>query len=309
MNKNIVDNLIKEMVTVLITEVDVVINKSNLVFKHKTDKMTGSLIAKSIAKYGLDWSSDIIRDQVIATLYESMLIVAADFKDYDITFDNPEYMGKVHNLAEKMLKAELIPGSKKDRSGAIIGFYEESVSPIAEDDQAISPLEQLLNGSVSVFGNKEKANHFINWFNTNKKKILTKKQLQFIDGELDYIDKGNAVNIKKRISERVIKAYDEAYGSVSSRVAALMDQQEVIETILEAKDFRAALLPYMEEDFIIDTIIDYVSPEATRAFNTGSKEVQVIREYRKALFKKIDDINDALTKNFIMYSKNHNIVA
>ena len=76
--------------------------------------------------------------------------------------------------------------------------------------------------------------------------------------------------MRKRIAERVSKAYEAKYGSVSPRIATLMDQQEVIELILEAKDFRAALVPYMEENYIIDTIMDNVSPEATKAFNTGS---------------------------------------
>lgn len=308
-NKATIDELINEMIQVLITEVDITINKSNLVFKHKTDRMTGSLIAKSIGKYGLEWSSDIIRDQVYATLYESMLTASKDKNVEELRLDNPAFMGPVYTLTELKLREELIPTSKKNRNGEIIGFTEEFFSPVAEDNQTIS-LEQLLNGSVSAFKDEEKkANHFINWFNANKKTVLTKKQLQFINGELDYIDKANVVHIRKRIADRVISAYTAKYGSVSSRVAALMDQQEAIETILEAKDFRAALLPHINKDYIIDTIIDNVSPEASRAFNAGSNEVRVIREYRIALFKKIDDINNALTKNFIIYSKNHNLVA
>jgi len=308
-NKATIDRLINEMVTIIITEVDTAINKSNLIFKLKTDRMTGSLIAKSIGKYGLEWSSDIIRDQVIATLYESMLTVSKDKDVEELRLDNPAFMGPVYALTELKLREELIPTSKKNRNGEVIGFTEEFFSPITEDDQTIS-LEQLLNGSVSALEDEEeKANHFINWFNANKKSILTKKQLQFIDGELVDIDKRRAGEMRMRIADRVITAYTAKYGSVSSRVAALMDQQEAIETILEAKDFRAALLPYMEEDYIIDTIIDNVSPEVSRAFNTGSNEVRVIREYRIALFKKIENINDVLTKKFIICSKKQDLVA
>lgn len=272
MNKQIVDNLIKEMVQVLITEVDTVLNKSNLIFKHKTDKMVGSLIAKSIGKYGLEWSSDIIRDEVIATLYESMLIVSKDKEIEELRLDNPAFMGPVYNLVELKLKERLIPASKKNRDGEIIGYTEELVSPVAEEGEATSKLENMLNGQMEFLmeNKEEKMNQFIRWFNANKKTILTKKQRQFIDGELINMDRHSACKIRKRIAERVGKLYEAKYGSVTPRIATLMDQEEVIETILEAKDFRAALLPYMEENYIIDTIMDNVSPEATKAFNTGS---------------------------------------
>lgn len=272
MNKNIVDNLIKGMVQVLIVEVDTVINKSNLIFTHKTDRTVGSLIAKSIGKYGLEWSSNIIRDEVVATLYEAMLTVAEGKDIEELRLDNPAFMGPVYNLTELKIKSRLIPASKLNRDGEIIGYTEEFVSPVAEDGEATSKLENMLNGQIEFLmeNKEEKMNQFIKWFNANKKTLLTKKQRQFIDGELIDMDRHSACKIRKRIAERVGKAYEAKYGSVTPRIATLMDQQETIEAILEAKDFRAALLPYMEENYIIDTIMDNVSPEASKAFNTGS---------------------------------------
>lgn len=299
MNKITVDNLINNMVQVIITEVDTSLNHSNLIVRVKTDSMTSSLIAKSIARYGLDWSSDIIRDEVIATLYESMLTVSEGVEPEEIHFNNSAYMGKVYSLVEGRLKDKLIPASRKNRAGEITGFTEEYVSPIAEDEETTSKLEQLLNGQMEkmmMIGGEDKMNQFLKWFNSNKKNILTKKQLQFLDNELLDMDKRRMSEMRKRIAERVTKAYELKYGSVTPRIAVLMDQQETIETILEAKDFKAALLPHMEETFIIDTIIDNVSPEAAKAFNTGSTEVWVIKEYRIALFKALGRIIDILEK-------------
>ena len=255
--------------------------------------MTGRIIAKSIAKYSMDWSSDIIRDQVIATIYESMLIVSKDMDIEKIHLDNPEFVGKVNVLVDLKLKETLIPKSKKNKDGKVIGYKEEAVSPIAENGEITSKLEQLLNGDIEKLmmnGEKEKMNQFLNWFNDNKKNILTRKQLQFVEGELEYIASGNAVFMKKRIAERVSKAYTNKYGTASPRIATLMDQKEILETILEAKDFKAALLPHMEELFIIDTIIDNVSPKAAKAFNTGDTSKEVIKEYRIALFKALGNI-------------------
>lgn len=54
MNKITVDNLINNMIEVIVTEVETSLNHSNLIFKLKTDNMTGRIIAKAIGKYNLD---------------------------------------------------------------------------------------------------------------------------------------------------------------------------------------------------------------------------------------------------------------
>lgn len=222
-----------------------------------------------------------------------MLIVSKGMDVTEINLDNKEFVGKVNNLVEFKLKKELIPASRKNRKGELIGHAEELVSPIAEGEETASKLEQLLNGNIKDLmkvGDEKKMNQFLNWYNKNKNSILTRKQIMFIEGELDYIDRGNATNMRKRIADRVTKAYTAQYGSASPRIAVLMDQQQTIETILEAKDFKAALLPYMEETFIIDTILDNVSPAAMKEFNTGSVTEWVMKEYRVALFKTLGNI-------------------
>lgn len=299
MNKTIVDNLINNMIEVIVTEIETSLNHSNLIFKIKTDDMTSRLIAKAIVRYNMDWSSDIIRDQVITTLYESMLVVSKDMNATEINLDNKEFIGKVNNLVELKLRHELIPATRRNRNGEFVGHAEELVSPLAEGEETASKLEQLLNGNIKDLmknGDEEKMNQFLNWYNKNKNNILTRKQIMFIEGELDYIDRGNATNMRKRIADRVTKAYTAKYGSASPRIAVLMDQQATIENILEAKDFKEALLPYMNETYIIDTILDNVSPAATKAFNTGSTETWVLKEYRIALFKTLDKIMQILDK-------------
>lgn len=297
MKKEAVDNLIKDMVHIMITEVDTMIDKSSIVVNYKTDKRVSKLISQSIGKYNLDWSNDIIRDEVIATLYESMIKVSKDFNEWDISLDNPEFIGKAYRLTEILLKERLIGKHKLNRSGSIIELYEDLYSPLAEEGQATSKLEDLLNQRILIQGNEEKLNHFNKWFEANKEKILTKKQLNFVNGELIDIDRTSACKLRKRIADRVIKQYEEKYKNLSIREVSLMDQKEIIEQILEAKDLKAALEPYMEEDFIIDALLDNVSPEAAKAFNTGSKDPLVIKEYRVALFKRLGKIHDILMKN------------
>lgn len=300
MKKLTIDNLTNEMIQIIITEVDTMINKTCIVYQYKTDVMTAKLIANAITKYSIEWNGDIIRDEVYSTLYESMITVSKDLEIDQVRFDNPAFMGKVYNLVEGRLKDKLIPASKKNRNGEITGFTEELVSPLAEENESESKLEQLLNGSMDIellmTGKEEKINQFLDWFNKNKKNILTKKQMQFLDGELLDIDKRRSNEIRKRIADRVSKAYEAKYGTVSPRIAALMDQRNTIESILESNNFRAALIPNLDETYIIDAIVDNVSLAAAKAFNSGSNEKWVIKEYRIALFKALGNIIETLEK-------------
>ena len=96
--------------------------------------------------------------------------------------------------------------------------------------------------------------------------------------------------MRKRISERVSRAYSEQYGDVSPRIAVLKDQERILEEILDAKNFRAAYDKYKDEDFIIDAISEYVALDYLRAFNKGNNNPETIRAMRIALYKRLGEI-------------------
>lgn len=256
-------------------------------------RMNGFLKANKV-KFLVDWPEDIVRCEAYACLYEAMIIAAQDLDIEDIREDNAEFMGVAYATAAFKMKERLIPVSK--RSGNITDVREIPVSPKASTDaegnSANSTLEDLLAGQIAANSDEEeeRVNHFLKWFDDNKTKVLTKKQLQFVDGGHIAEDKTNAYKLRKRISDRVIKAYNEQYGDVSPVIAILKDQEKILETILDAKDFRAEYVKYMDEDFIIDAITEYVALDYMRAFNKGKDDFDTVRAIRVALFKKLGEI-------------------
>lgn len=157
-----------------------------------------------------------------------MKIVSEDMNMDEIEFDNPAFIGPVYKMAINKMKERLIPASK--RSGEFKNVKEIPFSPIKDDENTIT-IEDILEGSdinVLMGSKKEKMNQFLNWFENNKKDILTKNQLKFI-GNDNHKEKSNASHTRKRISERVSKAYKEQYGEVSPRIANLMDQERILE--------------------------------------------------------------------------------
>lgn len=294
MKKQRLEQLTNEMIEILIIDLqeeNATEESQTIKFKHYNKEIVSTVLAAARPKYSLEWNADIIRDEVYATVYESMAIIAADMDIDEITLSNKSFTGKVYNMAMLKLKSRLSDRTKESKDG-IIEFNTVLGGKnglFSKDGQAIS-LEELLNPTAQVLNDEEKMNHFLKWFEANKSKILTKKQIQFLDGGHIAEDKTNAYKMRKRISERVSRAYSEQYGDVSPRIANLMDQEQILEDILDTKDFRAAYDKYKDEDFIIDAISEYVALDYLKDFNKGKNDFDTIRAMRVALYKKLGEV-------------------
>lgn len=307
MKKQRLEQLTNEMIKINIVELDRTNESASIEVTHKRNEAMNGLLKKVRPATSAEWyyhkgmSDDIVRDEVYAAMYEAMVIVSEDMPLEEISLDNKEFMGQVMNYALNIAKKNLIPASKKNRDGSIIQIHESSCSPLIESDSeaANSPLEDLLAGNISVDTEEEeeRKNHFLKWFDNNKDFILTKKQSQFLDGEVHHKDPDKARTMRKRISERVSRAYSEQYGDVSPRIAVLMDQERILEEILDAKSFRAAYDKYKDEDFIIDATSEYVALEYLQSFNKGNNNPDTIRAMRIALYKKLGEIINMIEAN------------
>lgn len=296
-DKNVrLEELTNEMIEILLidlSEENATKDSQTITFKHYNKDIIAKAIAAARPKYLLEWPADIIRDEVYATVYESMKIVSKDLNMDDINLNNSAFAGPVYNMTMIKIKDKLIPASKRN-GRELIEMQEIAASQIGtdEDGNALT-IEDILEGAdvhVLMGSKAEKMNQFLNWFNSNKKDILTKKQIQFLNNELLEQDKRRQSEMRKRISDRVSKAYKEQYGEVSPRVANLKDQERILEEILESKDFRKTYKNYIDEDFIIDAITEYVSLENLRNFNKGSDNPETIKAMRFALYKKLGEV-------------------
>ena len=301
MKKQRLEELMNEMVQENIIELDNSKDGAEIEVKHIHSKRMNGFLKANKAKFLIDWPEDIVRNEAYACLYESMVIASKDLDIEDIREDNADFMGVAYATAAFKMKERLIPESK--RSANITNVREIPVSPKAKTDKegnsANSVLEDLLAGNISVDTEEEeeRKNHFLKWFDNNKDFILTKKQLQFLDGEVHHKDPDKARTMRKRISERVSRAYNEQYGEVSPIVAILVDQERILEEILDAKSFRAAYDKYKDEDFIIDAIAEYVALDYLRAFNKGNDNPETIRAMRIALYKRLGEVINMIEAN------------
>ena len=297
MKKQRLEQLTNEMIEILIIDLqeeNATEESQTIKFKHYNKDLIAKAVAAARPKYSLEWNADIIRDEVYATVYESMEIIAANMDIEEISLDNPEFAGPVYNMTMLKLKEHLIPRSKRERTGEVIEMQVMAASQLGlnNDGQALT-IEDILEGTnthILMGAAEEKMNHFLKWFEANKSEILTKKQIQFLNGGHIAEDKTNAYKMRKRISERVSRAYSEQYGDVSPRIAILKDQERILEEILDAKSFRAAYDKYKDEDFIIDAISEYVALDYLKAFNKGNNNPETIRAMRVALYKRLGEV-------------------
>ena len=304
MKKQRLEQLTNEMIEILIIDLqeeNATEESQTIKFKHYNKDLIAKAVAAARPKYSLEWNADIIRDEVYATVYESMEIIAANMDIEEISLDNPEFAGPVYNMTMLKLKERLIPRSKRERTGEVIEMQVMAASQLGlnNDGQALT-IEDILEGTntyILMGAAEEKMNYFLKWFEANKSKILTKKQIQFLNGGYIAEDKTNAYKMRKRISERVSRAYSEQYGDVSPRIAVLKDQERILEEILDAKSFRAAYDKYKDEDFIIDAVAEFVALEYLQSFNKGNNNPDTIKAMRIALYKRLGEIINMIEAN------------
>lgn len=287
--KEIINNIVSENINISYNEIPTQ-NSSNLKIVYKNSAYVNGLIKQAICKFSQEWSSDIIRDNSFYCFYRALVKVAQEFDPNMI--GNDEYMNKVLVLSQLYNKEDLILVSKKNSDGNMLeDTWEELVNPIV-NEEGVNVLELLVNQTID--SNNSKATHFLNWFNENKKEVLTKKQLSYINNEL-FLKRSTACEMRKRIAERVEKKYTEAYENMSNRQKFLLDNKCVLETILSADNFKEEFAKYQENEFIIDVIIDNVPFAIMKKFNTTENiDTDIIRIYRTALFKALNNINNKL---------------
>ena len=288
--KEIINNIVKEHIQIFYNEIPTS-NSSNLKVVYSNSKAVNGLIKTGITKFSKEWDPYIIRDNSYYSFYKALHKVATELDSNKIGGEQG-FIQRVIALAHLYNKEDLIPATKKTSAGNMLeDTWEELISPIA-DDEGVNILELLVNQTID--SNNSKATHFLNWFNENKDKLLTKKQLSYINNEIILSPQG-AYNCRKRIAERVEKAYAQAYKKMSNRQKILIDNKNLLETILSASNFKEEFAKYQDNEFIIDVIIDNVPFTIMKKFNaTESIDTDIIRIYRTALFKALNNINNKL---------------
>lgn len=211
LKKEKIDQMISEFLSIEVfdlSECKTTINKKKIKekFLYK-QKALADFIFKSYTKYKYYYDFEILRDECIASYYESLLIVAADISLEEIHVENKQLIYSALNHAKLSIKNKLISYTISDTKGRIIKMDIKNESEMTTDNIEFN-IEDCPNESKNKYYNSYTCK-YSKFLREYKDKILTKKQLSFIDN--------NVINIStatfQRLKNRIRSAYEELYKS------------------------------------------------------------------------------------------------
>lgn len=271
-------------------------NKKYIDYKYYNHMTVNSIIKKTTPLCIRDYSADIIRDEVYASVCEVIINkVAPDYTDEEIaeilldihTKELPitnQFLVSVYKLSIFRVKANL-SGSRRSTNGMIP----------ARDE--LEYTEEILNGSpthnygLTINDPEDDISFFTSWFNENCANFLTDKQLQFIDDSTS-VERKNHSQYKKRIYNKTLDAYEKQFEHNNERINKIHSQSELIESILESDNIIDQIIKYRDKQIIMDALTSYVPLEVMRAFNSGYySDDKVLKYYRIALLKQLNNLN------------------
>lgn len=298
--KQIISDIMNEMINILI--IDYKENNANakdgklVDYKYDNHKTINAITKKCSGLCLKDYPYEILRDETYTSVYEVMLKISKEYTEDELiliykdihtkklTITN-QFLTAIYKLSIFNVKCEL-SGHRRDKKGIIpafnqIEYTEENLKDILEVSEE-EPSDIIW---------------FIQWFNHNKQNFLTSKQLEFLKDE--NISKTNKSTYRRRIYENTLKAYNEEFNnSENDRINEINSAIRNIEKLLDNPDFDKIIIRAMNQKaYIMDAIITHVPMKTMQKFNQGNRDKEVIKAYRTALFKKLAELNELLSKS------------
>lgn len=293
--KQIIEDIINHMINIqtldYIEAGSTMRDKKAVDFKHNHNMTVNSVIKKVSPCCSHDWNDfGIIRDEVIASIYEVMTKISEDYSEEQLIAIYQDIDDKklpmTHQFLVSLYKLSIfktkmnLSGNRRSSKGLIPAFDSVEYS------------EDVLNGAGIAVDDDVDANvcFFIKWFNENKSDFLTNKQLQFIE-DPSVINEKNHSSFRHRIYNNTLTAFQEQFTNDDNRINELESQIATIEKVLDAKDFVKTYIKFRDKHYIIDAITTHVSMKDMQSFNKKDYSPSVIKAHRIALFKKLNSLN------------------
>jgi inorganic triphosphatase YgiF len=294
MKKEIIEDIINALIKITVFEYKNAKDGRLIDCSYKNHYTTNAVIKNCQALCLHDYSYDILRDQAFASIYESIVKMANNYTEDELILIYSDIHTKKQTITNQFLtgvykksvfsvKAALSGYRRNGKGGGMIPaatfveLLEENLTNEAiDEDQALD----------IVF--------FLQWFESNKEKFLTPKQLEFLENP---VDKANKYTYKKRIYENTMRAYKQEFDNCDNDRQNLLDSQiRTLENILDAEDFATAYLKNRNKAVIIDAMTD-MDLEILKAFNLGYRNYnKVLKPMRVALYHKLNNIYALLEK-------------
>lgn len=296
--KQIISDILNALININVFDYETMKDGKNVDYRYNNEKTLNSIMKKCSGLCLQDYPYDIIRDETYASAFESMLKIAAEYSEDELVLIYKDihnkslsitnkFLSRIYKLSMFSVKSNL-SGYRKSKDGMM---YPDTVEYTDDNVNGFTLLENT-DDSLDLIG-------FLQWFNENKSNFLTKKQLAYLEDESVAV-KGNASHYRRRIYEATLKAYKAEFDSENERTNELKSQIKVIEKILDAPNFVQTYKKYQDKHYVLDAITTYVSMPTMKKFNTGNHSPEVIKSYRVALFKKLNELNTLLEKDDMM---------
>lgn len=265
-------------------------------FKHNHNQLVNAVIRNVSPLCSRDWEDfTIIRDESIATIWQTMNKISHDFTEselLDIYQDmhkkelpiTHQFFSATYKLSCLTTKCAL--SGHRRSSGTMVPAF----SNVEYNDEALNSI-----GIATDEHTEANICFFLRWFEQNKEKFLTRRQLEFLNDESTVSDK-NISSYKKRIYNATITAFQKEFTDTDNRINELQDQVKTIERILESKDFPAQIIKHRDRSYILDALTSYVDLPIMQRFNRGDYSPEVLKQYRVSLFKALNNINNLLNQ-------------
>lgn len=292
--RQIISDIINELITITCFDYEQSKDKAFVGYHYQNDMTVNSIIKKCSGLCLKDYDFTILRDEVYATVFEVITQIADEYTEDELTqicqdinqrslpITN-QFFVSVYKLSILKTKFNL-SGHRRCSTGMIPAFdYTEY------NEDSMKSIELIIDADKA----EKDICHFLTWFHENKHSFLTERQLKFIEDDSN-VAINNHSGYRKRIYNNTLKAYIKAFGSENDKENQLKDQINTVEKILEAKDFAAQLIKHRDKSYILDTLTTYVSLPTMKAFNQGDRSYEVIKPYRIALFKLLNNLNQLL---------------
>lgn len=292
--KQIISDILNALITINVFDYDTMKDGKNVDYRYNNHKTINATIKKCNTCLA-DYPYDILRDEVYASTYESMLKIAPEYSEDELVLIYKDINKKSLKLTNQFLTRVYNLATFNTKSN--LSGYRKANNNMAPVFKTVEYTDENLNGLLDVTDSDNlDLVGFLKWFNENKESFLTKKQLAYLEDESTAVN-GNASHYRKRIYESTLKAYQSQFDSDNERVNELRSQISVIEKVLDAQDFPTQVIKYRDKQYMNDAITTYVSMPIMQRFNKGDYSCEVLRAYRTALFKKLNQLNLLLEKN------------
>lgn len=245
-------------------------------YAHESRVETYLALNKFYETYGYEQTEEFIKRWVYKVVKRKMKDLAKKMKSNNYTYDNKEnvfFINKIVNLDELKEK----------------------------ESEAYDNLECEIS---NIYKNREDAsNEFVKWFNENKYSMLTKKQVDFINNDVEIKDSSNERKIRKKIYNKIIDNYGDYQQKDFKRINKenLCKKINIILDKIDTDEFEEFMCDInKKEDYTYSKIINYIYEELE--FNSLKQFTSCINNgkfiaNKKIKYEIINILNELLIKN------------